>query len=235
MSMGSGDLAGACRGIVPHVACVPCLPMAHQRAQHQPRPPFHSSPLHPPAPGEIYGGERLAILFRCALLSKAALEAPWRLPAAAPFGERGLLFVANDWHTALLPVYLQCHYRDYGQLKQARSLLVVHNLAHQGRGPLEDLRLLEVPEVYTELFRWVGVWQWAGHAGGWGEGVLCAWGEFLWIGAPRCSVACLPACQVQGSRRQQWGGPGAGIGNRARHLQMPSGTLWTLWRSVRTA
>ena len=33
-------------------------------------------------------------------------------------------------------------------------MLVLHNVAHQGRGPMDDLRLLEVPEQYKELFRW---------------------------------------------------------------------------------
>ena len=45
---------------------------------------------------------------RCALLCKAALEAPWLVPCGgAPYGDNNLVFVANDWHTALLPVYLQ--------------------------------------------------------------------------------------------------------------------------------
>jgi glycogen synthase len=50
------------------------------------------------------------VLFRCALLSKAALEAPWHVACGgAPYGDSNLLFIANDWHTALLPVYLQVH------------------------------------------------------------------------------------------------------------------------------
>ncbi len=57
---------------------------------------------------EIYGGSREDILFRCALLSKAALEAPWVVPCGgAVYGEDNLVFVANDWHTSLLPFYLQ--------------------------------------------------------------------------------------------------------------------------------
>lgn len=49
------------------------------------------------------------MLRRCALLTKAALEAPRCAPRGArpPLGEDDLLFIANDWHTALLPVYLQ--------------------------------------------------------------------------------------------------------------------------------
>ncbi|RMZ54398.1 hypothetical protein APUTEX25_001974 [Auxenochlorella protothecoides] len=104
--------------------------------------------------GDIYGGSRHDVLFRCALLSKAALEVPWHVPCGGvPYGEDNLLFLANDWHTALLPVYLQAHYRDHGQLTYARSVLVLHNVAHQGRGPLADLALLEVPGDYAESFR----------------------------------------------------------------------------------
>ena len=57
---------------------------------------------------EIYGGSRTDILFRCALLCKAALEAPWHVPCGgSPYGDSNLLYIANDWHTALLPFYLQ--------------------------------------------------------------------------------------------------------------------------------
>lgn len=58
--------------------------------------------------GAIYGGSHMDIVFRCALLCKAALEAPWHVPCGGvPYGDNNLVFVANDWHTALLPVYLQ--------------------------------------------------------------------------------------------------------------------------------
>ena len=35
----------------------------------------------------------------------------------------------------------------------ARSLLVIHNIAHQGRGPMAELAPFEVPASYKELFR----------------------------------------------------------------------------------
>lgn len=57
---------------------------------------------------DIYGGNRQDITFRCALLCKAALEAVWHVSCGgAPYGDNNLVYVANDWHTALLPVYLQ--------------------------------------------------------------------------------------------------------------------------------
>ena len=91
-------------------------------------------------------GDRLDVAFRCALLSKAALEAPRVVPCGgAVFGEDNLVFVANDWHAALLPVMLQAHYRDHGQYQYARAVLVLHNAAHQGRGPPSDADLFAVP------------------------------------------------------------------------------------------
>lgn len=85
--------------------------------------------------------------FRCAILVKAALEAPWLVPLGEDkrtYGEDNLVFIANDWHAALLPFYLQAHYRDHGKFTFARSCFVVHNMAHQGRGPMADLANLEV-------------------------------------------------------------------------------------------
>jgi hypothetical protein len=40
--------------------------------------------------------------------SQAALEAVWHVPCGGiTYGDENLCFIANDWHTALLPVYLQ--------------------------------------------------------------------------------------------------------------------------------
>jgi starch synthase len=57
---------------------------------------------------DIYAGERQELQFRCALLCKAALEAVWHVPCGdVPYGDNNTIYIANDWHTALLPVYLQ--------------------------------------------------------------------------------------------------------------------------------
>ena len=49
----------------------------------------------------IYGGDRLQIAFRCALLCKAALEAVWHVPCGGVhYGDDNLVYIANDWHTA---------------------------------------------------------------------------------------------------------------------------------------
>jgi starch synthase len=103
---------------------------------------------------DIYGGERQEIQFRCALLCKAALESVWHVPCGGiSYGDSNTVFIANDWHTALLPVYLQAHYRDYDQMKFSRAIFVIHNMAHQGRGPFIESLDLELPDHYREVFR----------------------------------------------------------------------------------
>ncbi|KAL4375847.1 hypothetical protein GQ457_02G011170 [Hibiscus cannabinus] len=112
---------------------------------------------------DIYGGKRqcykhvilaVDILKRMALFCKAAVEVPWYVPCGGVcYGDGNLVFIANDWHTALLPVYLKAYYRDNGLMSFTRSILVIHNIAHQGRGPLEDFRSVGLPDHYLNLFR----------------------------------------------------------------------------------
>ncbi|XP_008802589.2 granule-bound starch synthase 2, chloroplastic/amyloplastic-like isoform X2 [Phoenix dactylifera] len=102
----------------------------------------------------IYGGDRLEILKRMVLFCKAAVEVPWHVPCGGVcYGDGNLVFIANDWHTALLPVYLKAYYRDNGLMKFARSVLVIHNIAHQGRGPVGDFFHIDLPDYYMDLFK----------------------------------------------------------------------------------
>jgi len=103
--------------------------------------------------GDIYAGEREDHFFRFSLLCQAAIEAVWHVPCGGfPYGEDNLIFVANDWHTSLLPVYLQAFYRDHGKFEFARSVLIVHNLAFQGRAPLKEFDNFGIPANYKERF-----------------------------------------------------------------------------------
>jgi hypothetical protein len=72
------------------------------------------------------------VQFRFMLLALASLEAPLQLP----LGDKGLygedcVFIANDWHAALVPVYLAAKYRAHGVYKNARAIMAIHNLRHQ--------------------------------------------------------------------------------------------------------
>ncbi len=48
---------------------------------------------------------------------------------------------------------MQAHYRDYDKMTYARSVAVIHNMAHQGRGPMAELAPLEIPSHYEHLVR----------------------------------------------------------------------------------
>ncbi|GMY13633.1 granule-bound starch synthase 2, chloroplastic/amyloplastic [Fagus crenata] len=115
---------------------------------------FIESPMFRHLEHNIYGGNRMDILKRMILFCKAAVEVPWHVPCGGVcYGDGNLAFIANDWHTALLPVYLKAYYRDNGLMKFTRSVLVIHNIAHQGRGPVDDFRYVDLPEHYKDLFK----------------------------------------------------------------------------------
>ncbi|TQD93221.1 hypothetical protein C1H46_021126 [Malus baccata] len=102
----------------------------------------------------IYTGKREDILKRMVLFCKAAVDVPWLVPCGgACYGDGNLAFIANDWHTALLPVYLKAYYRDNGLMIYTRSILVIHNIAHQGRGPVADFSFVDLPGHYLDLFK----------------------------------------------------------------------------------
>jgi starch synthase len=63
---------------------------------------------------------------RFLLFTRATLESCRRL-AIAPD-----IFHCNDWHTALLPLYLKTHYASDPLLGRARSVLTIHNIGYQG-------------------------------------------------------------------------------------------------------
>ncbi|GFQ02147.1 granule-bound starch synthase 2 chloroplastic/amyloplastic [Phtheirospermum japonicum] len=115
---------------------------------------FIDSPVFRHIENNIYGGNRVDILKRMVLFCKAAVEVPWYVPCGGVcYGDGNLVFIANDWHTALLPVYLKAYYRDNGLMKYTRSVLVIHNVAHQGRGPMDDFSYVDLPPHYSGLFK----------------------------------------------------------------------------------
>jgi len=63
---------------------------------------------------------------RFAFLSRAAIECCQRL------GWSPHVFHCNDWHTSLLPVYLQSTYLWDELFAPSRSLLTIHNIGYQG-------------------------------------------------------------------------------------------------------
>ncbi|KAJ0101779.1 hypothetical protein Patl1_05170 [Pistacia atlantica] len=89
------------------------------------------------------------------LLSYAACEAPLVLPLGGfTYGEK-CLFLVNDWHASLVPVLLASKYRPYGVYKEARSILVIHNLSHQGVEPAATFKHLGLPSQWYGALGWV--------------------------------------------------------------------------------
>ncbi|KAG6495133.1 hypothetical protein ZIOFF_042924 [Zingiber officinale] len=114
---------------------------------------FIDSPVFRHIGNDIYGGHWQDILKRMILFCKAAVEVPWYVPCGGScYGDGNLVFIANDWHTALLPVYLKAYYRNNGLMIYTRCVLVIHNIAHQGRCPLDDFARLDLPGHYMDLF-----------------------------------------------------------------------------------
>ncbi|XP_065878675.1 soluble starch synthase 1, chloroplastic/amyloplastic [Euphorbia lathyris] len=109
-------------------------------------------------PGNPYGDSYGAFgdnQFRFTLLCHAACEAPLVLPLGGyTYGEK-CLFLANDWHAGLVPVLLAAKYRPYGVYKDARSLLVIHNLAHQGVEPALTYQNFGLPSQWYGALEWV--------------------------------------------------------------------------------
>mmetsp|Transcript_17671 Transcript_17671/g.50879 ORF Transcript_17671/g.50879 Transcript_17671/m.50879 type:complete len:764 (+) Transcript_17671:52-2343(+) len=80
-------------------------------------------------PGAEYGDN----LFRFALLSLAAAEAPLILQIDGSTYGQDVLFICNDWQTGILPVYLLYKYKLHNTYMNARSWMVIHNIAYQGK------------------------------------------------------------------------------------------------------
>ncbi|KAK4486566.1 hypothetical protein RD792_009251 [Penstemon davidsonii] len=111
------------------------------------------SKVYGPNAGTDYKDNQL----RFSLLCQAALEAPRVLNLtnnkyfSGPYGE-DVVFIANDWHTALLPCYLKSMYQSKGIYKQAKVAFCIHNIAYQGRFAFSDFSLLNLLDQFKSSF-----------------------------------------------------------------------------------
>lgn len=80
---------------------------------------------------------------RFAFFNRAVLEV---LPL---IGSEPDVLHCHDWHTALIPVLLQAHYRHNEYYQHIRTVFTIHNLLYQGIYPYEVLgELLELGHQY---------------------------------------------------------------------------------------
>ncbi|KAI3878315.1 hypothetical protein MKX03_021775 [Papaver bracteatum] len=114
------------------------------------------SKIYGPYTGSDYQDNQL----RFCLLSLAALEAPRVLNLnsnkyfSGKYGEE-VVFIANDWHTALLPCYLKSMYQSKGMYETAKVAYCIHNIAYQGRFPFSDFALLNLPDSFRSSFDFI--------------------------------------------------------------------------------
>ncbi|GFR42632.1 hypothetical protein Agub_g3568 [Astrephomene gubernaculifera] len=87
---------------------------------------------------------------RFSLFCKAAIEAV----RALPFGPgEECIFVANDWHSSLVPVMLKEVYQASGQFSRAKSVLAIHNIAFQGRMWEDAFADMQMPPSAFDKFQ----------------------------------------------------------------------------------
>jgi len=104
--------------------------------------------------GNAYGayGDNL---FRFSLLSLVACEVPLQLELGGyNYGDK-CVFMANDWHSSLVCVYVASKYRPYGVYKDARTVLCIHNMAHHGTEPSTVFPELSLPNEWYGCVEWV--------------------------------------------------------------------------------
>ncbi|CAE7249025.1 SS1, partial [Symbiodinium sp. KB8] len=87
------------------------------------------------------GKEYVDNLFRYALLTVAAMEAPLVLTLRGSTYGQNVLFIANDWQTGLLPVYHLYKYRRNRTYLNSRCVFVIHNIGYQGKYRLSKFPL----------------------------------------------------------------------------------------------
>ncbi|KAI3834205.1 hypothetical protein MKX03_030012 [Papaver bracteatum] len=114
------------------------------------------SKIYGPNTGSDYQDNQL----RFCLLSLAALEAPRVLNLnsnkyfSGTYGEE-VMFIANDWHTSLLPCYLKIMYQSKGMYETAKVAYCIHNIAYQGRFSFSDFALLNLLDSFRSSFDFI--------------------------------------------------------------------------------
>jgi|AntAceMinimDraft_5_1070358.scaffolds.fasta_scaffold08453_2 starch synthase len=129
----------------------------------------------------------------------------------APCFATAPVFVANDWHAALVPLFLTAKYQARSEqilcaressptgatvaIARATCVLIVHNLAHSGCFPSSRYKVLGLSEENAE---WYPALRWRWHDGG--ESM-----NFLKAGLVTASAVVLVSpsyCEV--GRRFEW-------------------------------
>lgn len=99
--------------------------------------------------GKASGADFVDNQKRFSLFCKAALEALEALPFMPG---QDVVLVANDWHTALIPVLIKDVHQPAGRFLDTKVAYCIHNVAFQGRFWPESFAELGLPESSRERF-----------------------------------------------------------------------------------
>ena len=100
--------------------------------------------------GEKSGSDFADNQERFAMFCHAAIKAPTALVDLG-YGE-DVVFVANDWHSSLVPVILNKVYRPAGMYTAAKCAMTIHNIAFQGRFMPTPMSTYGLPESAGDDF-----------------------------------------------------------------------------------
>ena len=95
---------------------------------------FVSHPCFYDVAGQIYSRSTMDVAWRGALLSQAGIEAVWHVPSGVSLRRR--IAAVSPTTGTPPPVATRAFYQDHFKLGFARSILVVHSIAHQGEATL---------------------------------------------------------------------------------------------------
>jgi granule-bound starch synthase len=107
--------------------------------------------LYGPKWGKDYEDNQL----RFSMFCKAAMAATEQLSLGGyPYGQ-DVVFVANDWHAALLPMYIKIAQEKKQGWTNTKTSVLLHNMVFQGRFPYDPkaAERLHIPQSYVDKMK----------------------------------------------------------------------------------
>ena len=114
---------------------------------------FTREKLYGYSPSTEYPDNDLRMSLLCQAATEAARTLQLETIGGEPLGEK-VIFVCNDWHTALLPLQLKYVHHAKKQFLGSRVAFCLHNAAYQGRFPLTHFPRLNLPQAALPSLLW---------------------------------------------------------------------------------
>lgn len=99
-----------------------------------------------------FGGDSIDMKSPSSLGSSSGANSGSSSKKSSSSNSNGVTFIANDWHSALVPVLLKHVYQPQGLFLGATCALCVHNIAFQGRFFEDKFETMDLPQSVKYLF-----------------------------------------------------------------------------------